>query len=242
MAVREKSLRKKTRTRRKKLLQKTESKVETSKPEEKASESAESHSHQGHDHSAHEVVQNGPKFTEIEPLFECEEPVVIEFFAYQCPHCYNLEPSAEKWREKNAGKVKFLSVPTTLGRDQLGSLLLVHHAAKKLNVLEKTQHALFERLHKEQKLFASAEEAADFLAIQGADREQALNTLNDQEYMTKSINADYDMLMKYKIASVPQVLVNHKYLTNITAAGGHDQVFELVDELLAKPHNCEPKK
>ncbi len=221
----------------------TEAKVEkqSTAVEETNTASAEHENHDGHDHAAQSKIASGEKFQEIEPLFECEEPVVIEFFAYHCPHCYNLEPAAEKWRKNNDGKVKFLSIPTTLGHDQLGSMLLVHHAAKKLGVLEKTQHALFERFHKEKKLFSSAEDAADFLAAQGADKAQALATLNDQEYMNQSIGADYDILMKYKISSVPQVLVNHRYLTNITAAGGHDKVFELVDELLAKPHSCGKK-
>jgi len=219
----------------------TQSKTET-KAEEAKSENHDGHSHEGHDHGAHEQAGKGPKFVEIEPLFECEEPVVIEFFAYHCPHCYNLEPAAEKWREKNKGKVKFLSVPTTLGYNEFGPYLLVHHAAKKLGVLEKAQHAIFERFHKEKKLFASPEDAAAFLASLGADEKEALEVLGDQEYMSKSIEADYELLSKYKVSSVPQVLVNHKYLTNITAAGGNDQVFELVDQLLDKPHSCEAKK
>lgn len=177
----------------------------------------------------------------VEPQVECETPVVIEFFAYHCSHCYTLEPAAEEWRKKNAGKVRFLPVPTHLGNKQLSSMLLVHHAAVKLGILEKTQHALFNRFHKERKLFSSPEDAADFLVANGADKTKALEVLNDQAAIVKAIEADFEILKKYKITSVPQVLVNHRYLINISSAGGHKEVFQVVDQALKMEHSCKAK-
>lgn len=222
-------------------IEKTEAKVETV-----VESHDDSHSHHGHDHGAAPtsdtpLVMTGERFKMVEPQEECSEPVVIEFYAYHCPHCKDLEPAAEAWRKKNAGKVKFISVPSDLGHQQMGSLLLVHHAAKILGVLEKTQHALFNRFHVEKKLFSSADEAAQFLADQGADLEKAKLVLADQEAMSKSINPDFELLNKYRIASVPQVLVNHQYITDITSAGGHKEVFETVDEMLKLQHNCKVK-
>ncbi|WP_168204085.1 thiol:disulfide interchange protein DsbA/DsbL [Aliikangiella coralliicola] len=211
--------------------------AEAEKPQ--ADHHGHAHSGDGHEHQA--KVQPGEKYQKVEPQFECSEPVVVEFFAYHCPHCNDLEPAAEAWRKQNADKVKFVSIPTTLGHQQLGSMVLVHHAAKMLGVLEKTQPALFERFHKEKKLFASPEEAAEFLAAQGADKAKALETLQNQDALTKSIEADFELLQKYKISSVPQVLVNHQYMTNITAAGGHDEVFKVVDETLKLENGCKTK-
>jgi len=198
-------------------------------------------SHEGHDHSNAESNTTGEKYRVVEPQMECEVPVVYEFFAYHCPHCYNLEPAAEAWRKKNAGKVKFVPVPTHLGNMQMGSLLLVHHAADKLGILEKTQHALFERFHKERKLFASPEEAAEFLVKQGAKLEDATAVLADQAAIEEALKADYEKLRNYKITSVPQILVNHRYMTSITMAGGTKETFEVVDQLLALEHNCKAK-
>ena len=215
------------------------------KAEQKEADQKQHSSGDGHSEHSHAApIPPGQKYQVVDQNFECEAPVVIEFFAYHCPHCYNLEPAAEKWRAKNAdngGKVKFISVPTTLGHQQYGSMLLVHHAAKLLGVLDKTQHALFKRLHEEKKLFASPDEAAEFLIAQGADKDKALTILNDQKLMSDSIEQDFEYLRKYKVSSVPQVLVNHKYMTNITAAGGHDEVFNVVDELLELDHNCVKK-
>ena len=216
--------------------QATEEKVSATTPaEDKHSED------DGHDHASHGAIPQGQTFSEVEPQYACETPVVIEFFAYQCPHCYSLEPEAEKWRKKNKGKVKFISVPTHLGRDQFGSLLLVHHAADKLGVLEGVQPALFDRVHKEKKLFGTPEEAADFLAEHGANKDEAIAALNDRVAMGETINKDFEMMAKYKVTSVPRVIVNHRYMTDITAAGGTENVYKLVDELLAKQHNCKTK-
>jgi len=187
-----------------------------------------------------EATVPGQKYQIVESQADCNEPVVMEFFAYQCPHCNNLEPAAEAWRAKNAS-VRFQGVPTDLGNPQMGSLLLVHHTAKILGVLEKTQHALFNRVHKEKKLFASPDEAVAFLVEQGADAEQARKTLDNKEAITRSIEADFELLKKYKITSVPQVLVNHRYMTNISAAGGHKEVFEVVDQTLKLESSCQVK-
>jgi protein dithiol oxidoreductase (disulfide-forming) len=209
---------------------------EINKTEDTSNESPQAE-HHGHSHEPANILP-GAKYQIVEPQATCEKPVVIEFFAYHCPHCNDLEPAAAAWRKKNEGKVEFISVPTHLGHEQLGVMLLVHHAAKKLDVLENTQHALFKRFHEEKKLFASEEEVAQFLAAQGADLEKARIVLKDQAAISESIKPDFELLNKYKISSVPQVLVNHKYMTNITIAGGHKEVFEVVDDVLKLENSC----
>jgi len=188
---------------------------------------------------APEIPPSG--YVEVEPQADCDQPTVIEFFAYHCPHCYALEPRVEAWREKTKDKVKFIGVPSTLGHEQMGSLLLVHHAAKLLGIEDKVRHDLFERFHVQHQLFSSPDEAAEFLAAHGADKAKALAVLQDEKTMGDSINADYDLLRKYQVTSVPMILVNHHYMTSITWAGGHDEVFKLVDQLLTKENSCHAK-
>jgi len=226
-----------------KTAEKAEQKVEKKPANEEVNQSTtvkplQSSEHDGHNHGTANAVVTGEKYAIVESQEACEKPIVIEFFAYHCPHCNDLEPAAEAWRKKNADKITFRSVPTDLGHRQYGSLLLAHHAAKRLGTLEKTQHALFNRVHNEKKLFGSAEELAQFLADQGADLEKAKVAVADQAALTESIRADFDLLNKYKISSVPQVLVNHKYMTDITIAGGHKEVFDIVDETLKLNNSC----
>lgn len=168
----------------------------------------------------------------------CSEPVVIEFFAYQCPHCYKLESYAQAWKEQNAGKVKFQSVPTHLGHQEFGAFLIVHHAAERLGLLKEATPALFKRLHEEKQSFASQDDAAAFLVSIGATEQDAKAALDDQESGKTAINDDFRLLSKYKISGVPTILVNHRYKFDVTKAGGYDNVFKVVEETLKLPSNC----
>lgn len=174
----------------------------------------------------------------IESDEACDEPVVIEFFAYQCPHCYTLESHAQSWKDKNAGKVKFKAVPTHLGRQEFGSFLIVHHAAERLGLLDAATPALFHRIHEEKQQFNSQDDALAFLVSIGASKEDAKAALEDQENGKAAINEDFRLLSKYKISGVPTILVNHRYKFDVTKAGGYDNVFKVVDETLKLPSNC----
>lgn len=171
----------------------------------------------------------------------CSAPVVIEFFAYQCPHCYTLEKFADAWKKNNAGKIQFKAIPTDLGNKSFGSFLIVHHAAEKLGLLESAMPALFERIHKQNKGFSSLEDAVAFLVLLGASEQDAKQAIEDQEAVKEAIEEDFRLLAKYKISGVPTVLVNHRYQFSVTKAGGYEKVFDVVDETLKLPSKCSEK-
>jgi thiol:disulfide interchange protein DsbA len=174
----------------------------------------------------------------IETDQACEEPIVIEFFAYQCPHCYTLEKQAALWKEKNQGKVKFLAVPTHLGHQEFSSFLIVHQAAKRLGIIEKAMPKMFTRLHEEKKAFASQDDVISFFQSLGVSEENARTAIQSGEEIQKEIDKGFEMLAKYKIASVPTIIVNYRYQFDVTKAGGYDKVFNIVDETLKLPSSC----
>ena len=180
-------------------------------------------------------------FTRIESDESCEVPVVMEFFAYQCPHCYTLETQAKKWKDANKGKVKFIAIPTHLGREEFGSFLIVHHASKQLGLLDKATPALFDRIHNQKKGFTSPDDATDFLVSLGANPEEAKTAIESDEKIKTAIDESFRLLSKYKIAGVPTIIVNHKYQFDVTKAGGYDKVFEVVNQTLKLDSNCSGK-
>ncbi len=210
----------------------------------KAEKSEDSHQHkEDHDHQHQNIARSddGLPYEVIDSDEACEQPIVIEFFAYQCPHCYKLEKHVQEWKAKNAGKVKFVAIPTHLGNQQFGAFLIVHQAANVLGILDKAMPKMFSRLHEEQKGFSSEDEAAEFLASLGVSKEDALTALQDQENAKNVLDDNFRLLAKYKVAGVPTLLVNHKYKFDVTSAGGYEQVFEVVDQTLALPSNCGNK-
>jgi len=215
----------------------TDSQQETAPVQEKDAAEQHNHEHSAHEHSANPLAGIG--WQEIEPQFECDKPVVMEFFAYQCPHCYELEPYAQKWHATYQGDAEFIQIPTHLGRQEFGAYLIVHHAAKKLGLIEMATPKLFDRVHKERKLFTSEQDAVDFLVSLGADEKAAREAVMDQEAVNAAVNQDFTYMQKYKITGVPTVIVNHQYKTDVTMAGGYDKVFEQVDKMLALPSKCQ---
>ena len=214
-------------------------------PEATASEAnkaSEIDPHAGHDHSNDSDPLLSPlldlPYDVIESDTECAEPIVMEFFAYQCPACYKLEEYADKWKKQNNGKIKFEGIPTHLGNQQFGSFLIVHQAAKTLGILDKFTPMAFHRIHVERQAFASQEDAVSFLVSAGADEEKAVEAISDEESIKNAMDTNFRLLAKYKITSVPTILVNHKYMFNASKAGGSDKVFDVVNETLKLPSNC----
>ena len=177
-------------------------------------------------------------YTVIESDQTCDEPIVIEFFAYQCPHCYTLQKQADIWKKKNQGKVKFRAIPTHLGHQEFSSFLIVHQAAQKLGIIEKAMPKIFARLHEQKKSFASQEEVVEFFISLGVAEGSARLAIQDGKSIQDEIDKNFKMLAKYKIAAVPTIIVNYKYQFDVTKAGGYDKVFEVVDETLKLPSNC----
>lgn len=188
--------------------------------------------------SSKPLVTVDDKFEEVDEKRECSKPTVIEFYAYHCPHCYSLQAASIAWKEKNKDKVDFLSIPSDLGAQQFGIVIVLHHVAKSLGISEAVKQALFERINVQKKLFGSEQEAADFLVANGADKDKVKDAMHDQKVLEASIQKDWELLKDYKVTSVPRILVNYKYMTNPKMAGGHEQTFQVVDELLKKPSNC----
>ncbi len=152
-------------------------------------------------------------YVELKPQFPCDKPVVIEFFAYHCPHCYRLSNEVAEWQKNKPEHVEFRSIATNLGDDNFNGFLIVHQAAQTLGVLDKAKQKLFERLHKEQKLIASEEDALNILISVGVDKDEGLKTLQDIKTIEKNIISDLKTMQAYKIVNVPTFLVNHRYKT-----------------------------
>jgi thiol:disulfide interchange protein DsbA len=193
-----------------------------------------------HDHEAHSEQATETGYIEIEPQDSCDQPTVIEFFAYQCPHCYQLEKHAEKWKaaQKQNPTARFIAIPSTLGREEFIPLIIIHHTAEKTGVLDKIQPKMFAMLHEQKGGFKNLDELVKIFVDAGANEQQVRETLQNEAYLKGKFEADYETMKKYKITGVPTLLVNYQYQINVASAGGYDKVFEVVDKALALPAKC----
>jgi protein dithiol oxidoreductase (disulfide-forming) len=161
---------------------------------------------------------------------------VVEVFWYACPHCYSLEPFVQNWLKNKPEYVEFVRMPVMWGP--------VHRAhARLFYILEslgrKDLHAkVFESIHKEQKMLAANDEAAtrkmqlDFATANGIKAED-FNKAWDSFTVGSALQRAEQLTQRYRVEGVPLVVINGKYTTDVSHAGGPGQLLSLINDLAA---------
>lgn len=162
---------------------------------------------------------------------------VIEVFWYGCPHCYALDPAVEAWKKSKAAYVKFVRVPVTWGpvHRAHGRLFYTLEALGKLDALHTTA---FEEIHKLGNNLAGSTDEQTFKIQSDFARAHGISEAEfSKAYNSFGVNANMqhaeDVTRRYRIEGVPTFIVNGKYETDISMAGGNAQLFDLINDLAA---------
>jgi len=166
-----------------------------------------------------------PQPTESGDLIE-----VRELFWYACPHCYQIEPEVHEWLERKPEDVAFIRMPAILGPNW-ELLARAYYAAEILDAVDKVHRPIFERLHKDRKRIRTPEEVKAIFIEQGIAEADFDSAFKSFAVVTKTNRAKRTQEM-YGINGVPAVIINGKYRTSATMAGGNRQIFEVVDYLI----------
>jgi thiol:disulfide interchange protein DsbA len=156
---------------------------------------------------------------------------VCEIFWYGCPHCFDFDPLLEQWRGAQPDHVSFVRVPAVWN-----SLLQLHarafYTAEALGKRDEMHSEFFREIHERGNRLESEAQIQEFFGRFGVDAaafKQAFDSFAVQEKLQR---AD-ELSRRYRIQSVPTIVVNGKYTTGGTEAGGYGPLLELVDELVA---------
>ena len=97
------------------------------------------------------AAQQMPAFTELNPPLPTDTKgriEVVEFFWYECPHCYALEPYLEAWVKKLPKDVEFRRVPATFN-DRWNISARVYYALEAMGLIDKLHRPLMDAIHKD---------------------------------------------------------------------------------------------
>ncbi len=213
--------------------QNSESGKDTSASEPKA-ESHDGHDHHGHNHEQPSASALTQGYEEVDVQDSCETPTVIEFFAYQCPHCYKLEEHAKAWKKSKADDVNFIMVPTDLGREQFTVFVVSHYIAERLGVLDQIKPKLFAIIHEQKQI----NNILQLFTEAGLNEDDVKKAFEDTEKTRQALVDGFELMKRYKIAGVPKLLVNYQYQIDVTSAGGYDKVFDVVNDTLKLNAKC----
>lgn len=157
---------------------------------------------------------------------------VIEVFWYGCGHCYSLEPHVQKWLKTKPKNVEFIRIPAPLNNFWEVHARL-YYIADALGVVDKFHPLIFKEIMQKNNYLDNKVKIADFFAKYGQDKQQIIN-LYDSFGVNNAVIKAKSKVLAYKITSVPQVIVNGKYIVNAGSAQGTENIFKVVDQLLLK--------
>lgn len=160
---------------------------------------------------------------------------VIELFSYSCPHCFQLDPLVQEWKETLPENVTFTHVPAIF-RDSWLQLARVFYAAQATGDLEKLHPLLFNAIHVEKRQLQTEEQLLDFIAEQDIDRD-AFAKVMKSPFVVAKVNTALILSQTSGITGVPAMVVNGQYRTNAVIAGGKAELLDVVDFLIQKESN-----
>jgi thiol:disulfide interchange protein DsbA len=180
--------------------------------------------------------QEGKNYTRLPAAQPTSSPPdtieVAEAFMYSCPHCAAFEPQLSRWVSGKPANVSFVRLPVNF--NQVAALhMRAFYAAETLGVLDSIHQAFFDEIHVKKNPLSDVESLTKFFVAHGVDPKAFTDTMSSFAIDTKMRKAE-TLLRRYQIASVPAIIINGKYKTDVSMAGGYAQIFQLIDFLIKK--------
>ena len=176
---------------------------------------------------------NFDKTAQVIPTDNKNKIEVMELFWYGCIHCYQIDPILNEWVKKLPKDVYFKRVPA-IPRPEWAPMARAFYAMEALGVSEKLHTSIFDAVHKDKTLNPADEKAIlEWVTLKsGLDRkkiEEAFNSFS----MNASLNRAAQMFRAAGATGVPSLVIDGKYITSSTMAGGNNEALKLADDIIA---------
>ena len=157
---------------------------------------------------------------------------VVEVFWYACGHCYLLEPRLEAWnRNGRPANAELVRLPATWNN------VLKTHARVFYTMELLGKHELNPEIWREINVkgnrLDTPEKIEAFFTSRGVSKADFQRAFASFAMDSKVAKAE-DLNRRYKITGTPTIVVNGKYVTDVSMAGSEEKLFEVVNALVAK--------
>ena len=157
---------------------------------------------------------------------------VVEFFSYACPHCFEFEPTLEKWlQNKTEGvhlhryQVRFLQNYTNFQP--------MYFTLEQMDLVDAMQQKVFNAFHLEHLRLDKPDDIAAFMTKNGVDAKRFMAIFNSFAIRAKVQQAN-QLMDTYGVNGVPTIVVNGTWQTSPTLAKGAEPTTKVVEYLVAK--------
>lgn len=163
---------------------------------------------------------------------------VAELFMYSCPHCFTLDPHYSRWAADVDPGVRVVRIPVIFNRiaqmhAQLYFTAELLSTNGQLADWPALHNATFAEFHNRGNRLTSEESIQRLFARFGVSAEDFTKAWNSFP-VNQKMRLAADLTRRYGVQSVPAIVVAGKYRTSVADAGSLDDLFGVIDELLAR--------
>ncbi len=157
---------------------------------------------------------------------------VVEAFWYACGHCYLLEPKLEAWnRSGKPANAELVRLPATWN-NTLKTHARLFYTMELLG--KQNLHAeIWREINLKSNMLDTPAKIETFFTSRGVSKADFQRAFAGFAVDSKIMKAE-DLNRRYKISGTPTVIVNGKYVTDISMAGSEDKLFEVINALVAR--------
>ncbi len=135
---------------------------------------------------------------------------VMEFFFYECPHCYHLHNELMGWEKSLPGDVEMVFVPTIF-RDSTEPLARAYYALEAMGKSKQLEDPIYQAIHVKNMDLHDLNSISVFVASQGVDRAKFIAAYNSFTVNSEIARAK-QMIRSYGINGTPTLIVDGRYV------------------------------
>ncbi len=160
---------------------------------------------------------------------------VLEFFFYECSHCFHLHGELAAWEKTMPGDVELTFVPTIF-RDSTEPLARAYYTLENMGKIKQLDDAIYQAIHVKQANLYDLDTIGAFVAGNGVDRAKFSADYNSFTVNSKVVRAK-QMIRSYGINGTPTLVVDGKYA--ITGLQPADTI-RVLNEVIAMARKEHP--
>ena len=157
---------------------------------------------------------------------------VLEFFQYTCPHCATYDPVLEGWKKTLPPDVEFRRNPIAWD-DRTAPHVRIYYTLEALKKTSEMHTKVFRAVQAERRPLLKSDEIADFMAANGIDRKQWVDTYNSFTVATRANRAG-QVWKAFKVDGTPAVAVDGKFMTAPSMVGSREGSLPVLDHLIQR--------
>ena len=166
---------------------------------------------------------------------------VMEFFWYNCPHCFQFEPHLAEWIKKQGDRIVMKRVPVGF-RESFVPQQKLYYTLEAMNRLD-LHRAVFDAIHAGRQKLDREEQIMAFIAKQDIDQKKFTETFSSFTVQSK-VSRVRQLQESFRIDGVPTVVVDGQYITSPSIVGQsmrgapedvlNNAALQVMDALVAK--------